>query len=213
MGLKDFSKRKAGLRQRNPVIYIFCEDQKSAKKYFEEMRQKIQCRSAKIEILSRGNADPLRLVKYVRKYIKDNQNNIIKGKDAFFCVFDEDGRGDKKLQEIEKELSQKHGSLVTKVFSNPSFELWYLLHFIDQNAALNNNQLIQKLQKSIPNYSKSEGYYNPLEKSLQTAIKRAKDMNEMHKRNGTKLFSQNSNPSTQIFLIFECLCLQRLQSS
>lgn len=52
-------------------------------------------------------------------------------RDVIWCVFDRDENSDAALQKA-KQVAMKEGYRLA--YSNPSFELWFLLHFVNQSA-------------------------------------------------------------------------------
>lgn len=87
--------------------------------------------------------------------------------------------------------------------SNPSFELWFLLHYQYSVSRITNIALITKLRNHLPNYNKSTDYFDDLLPNREEANKRAKRLNDFHERNSTELNSTQSNPSTQVYKIVE----------
>ena len=85
------------------------------------------------------------------------------------------------------------------LLSNPCFEIWFLLHSKDQNAAIETDALIKELKKSAPvwkNYSKSA--FTDTQKSFlndkkEVAVERAKKLQEFQ------------NPSTGIYKLIDML--------
>jgi hypothetical protein len=68
---------------------------------------------------------------------------------------------------------------------------------------LERSEVIEKLKKHIPNYSKSTDVFNDLLNKRSKAINTAEKLNEFHKKNNIKLISVESNPSTQVYRIVE----------
>jgi len=120
-------------------------------------------------------------------------------------VFDRNGNSNEELQKAGHIASRRGYSIA---FSNPAFELWFLLHFIDQRAYLTDaDAVIAKLntQNCIPNYNKSCDYYGILLPNQQQAIDRAMMMQEHHKGNGLPLLHRDSNPCTSVAQLVELL--------
>jgi hypothetical protein len=85
------------------------------------------------------------------------------------------------------------------LLSNPSFEIWLLLHAKDQKAAIDTDALIKELKKSAPvwkNYSKSaftDTQKTFLNNNTNIAVARAKNLHEFQ------------SPSTGIYKLIEIL--------
>lgn len=100
----------------------------------------------------------------------------------FVCVFDLDVTRDDKSQRdaflrLEKEYT--NSSHVLLCCSMPSIEYWFLLHFEDTHAHLSSKQVLERLIKHLPNFSKERQFLeNPqwvkkLEAQRASAEKRA----------------------------------------
>ncbi len=87
--------------------------------------------------------------------------------------------------------------------SNPCIELWFLLHFKQQRSNISRSEALEQIQKHIKDYEKKGKVFTFLEDKLPRAIKHAKQLNEMHERDGTPLLCCNSNPSSQVFELVE----------
>lgn len=85
------------------------------------------------------------------------------------------------------------------LLSNPCFEIWLLLHAIEQRTALSSDSALKKLKKSAPvwhNYNKAlytDTQKAFLKKHLGEAVSRAKALREFQ------------NPSSQIYKLLEML--------
>jgi RloB-like protein len=193
---KGYSKRKRFNRKPYQILVIVCEGGKTERKYFDEYKE--QKSGLKIETPNSTVTDPINLVKFAKHQITKYALNFQQG-DRVWCVFDVDHHTD---QEIQKARTLA-GKDVQVCLSNPSFELWYLLHFCYYNSRITNQDLFQKLKKYIPTYQKNKDFFSKLIAKRNNAIKHAKKLNKMHESNGIKILSVSSNPSTQVFKLVE----------
>lgn len=181
-------------RESKPLVLIVCEGAKTEPNYFDKLR--ISKRLSTTEITVYGGDEsgthPKSVVEYARK--KQIEKGKAEGYDHVWCVFDRD-----EHQNIEQAflLAAKYGIKVA--FSNPNFELWFLLHYHDQSGALTRYEAIQKLKTYVPNYEKnvSDMYERLLDKQ-PTAIKRAIKLRDMHDGNGD---CRKENPSSKVDLL------------
>ena len=93
-------------------------------------------------------------------------------------------------------------------YSNPSFELWFLLHFVNQQTEVEDCQALIRLLKQpnrIPDYEKNKDYFDVLKPLQSTAIQRAKARAEQVRNQDTELISRQSNPLTTVWELVEYL--------
>jgi hypothetical protein len=99
------------------------------------------------------------------------------------------------------QLARDHN--IDLAISNPSFELWFLLHYQDQHANLHRNQVRRELKNFIPKYNKAECYYPELLKDITgNAIGRAHWLTDRITREG---WESHTNPSTEVGRLVESL--------
>lgn len=188
-------RRKVGGRERRKKFVIVCEGTVTEPIYFRKYRTRYD--NLEVIIPDSRCTDPKGLVKFCQEQIDYYPLDFRYG-DVIWCVFDWDNNTQEAIFAAFRKAKN-----VKLCLSNPSYELWYLLHFMDRFSKLNNDELKEKLEKYIPNYDKSKDYFELLESKRISAISRAKRLNQMHEKNGVDLKSINSNPSTQVFKIIE----------
>ena len=90
------------------------------------------------------------------------------------------------------------------IFSNPCFEIWFLLH-IKENApcGLTAQQMKSRLRKELkpffPNYSETTDIYDWLKEKQENAHKRAERLHNSQKSAYDRVLSHECNPYTNIF--------------
>ncbi len=188
-------KRKVGRRKRRKKFVIVCEGTETEPIYFKKYRTRYD--NLDVIIPNARCTDPKNLVDFCRESIEEYALDLKKG-DVIWCVFDWDNNKQEAIF-----TAFRMAKNVKLCLSNPSYELWYLLHFVDRFSKLNNDELKEILKRWIPKYDKSKDYFELLENKRESAISRAKRLNEMHEENMTDLKSIDSNPSTQVFKIVE----------
>lgn len=93
-------------------------------------------------------------------------------------------------------------------YSNPSFELWFLLHFVNQQAEVEDCQALIRLLKQpgrLPDYEKNKDYFDGLKPLQITAIQRAKTRAGQLQNQDIEPISQQSNPLTTVWELVEYL--------
>ena len=125
--------------------------------------------------------------------------------DSIWCVFDRDDNSNEVLLRA-KQSAQKEGYHLA--YSNPSFELWFLLHFVNQQTEVEDCQALIRLLKQpgrLSDYEKSKDYFDALKPLQSTAIQRAKARAEQVRNQDTELISRQSNPLTTVWELVEYL--------
>lgn len=197
------AKGRAGpKRARRPVIYIFCEGTETEKIYLNHYK-------------SRNNGIDLRVLSTQHKaapYLVEEARQTLKREDYYpgdgdlvWCVFDRNGNTEAELTNAQQKADKYCFRIA---FSNPAFEIWFLLHFIDQHAPLNDSQAIIRKFAKIPalrNYEKAKDYYAAIYSHRAVAIQRAECLIQEHKNLGREIIHKDSNPCTTIVDLIEYL--------
>lgn len=185
-------------RKSKNVILIVCEGNKTERLYFEELKRHKRLPTTQIKFPKTMKTDPVGIVKHAIKLV-ENESIDFKFGDQVWCVFDADNNTQQQLDKANK-LAGKNIKLF---LSNPSFEIWYLLHFELYKDSINNEDLLNRLKNHIIGYEKNKCYYTQVLNRQTDAITNAKALVSMHTENDIDLFSIKSNPSTQIYKILE----------
>ncbi|HUT56108.1 MAG TPA: RloB family protein [bacterium] len=177
----DRALKKASKTQTS--ILIVCEGEKTEPFYFYHWRRDLK-QVADITIVGGDicGTNPKNIVQYARDHKE--------GYDSIWCVFDRDEH--KKVPEAFDQ-AKAHGFNVA--FSNPCFELWFLIHFQDQTAHIERVAVCRKVKSHIKGYEKSADIYGQLVNGQGRAIARAVDLRKRNRDNGKK---ETDNPSTGV---------------
>ena len=93
-------------------------------------------------------------------------------------------------------------------YSNPSFELWFLLHFSNQQTEVEDCQALIRLLKQpgrLPDYEKNRDFFDTLKPLQAVAVQRAKTRTEQIRNQGVEPISRQSNPLTTVYELVEYL--------
>ena len=188
--IKEISRRPTRSRKRNPVVYLICEGSRG-------------CNIDIIPISSQyKSAD--RLVQKAKATMGNNPYYPDEG-DSIWCVFDRDDNSNEVLLRA-KQSATKEGYRLA--YSNPSFELWFLLHFSNQQMEVEDCQALIRLLKQpgrLPDYEKNKDFFNTLKPLQAVAVQRAKTRSEQIQNQGTEPISRQSNPLTTVYELVEYL--------
>jgi hypothetical protein len=193
----EASRGRGGSRKQKPVVYIVCEGEKSEPKYFRNFSSRNSL--VNIKPVTSQYKDAFNLVKNAEREIQPDEYFPEYG-DQVWCVFDRDNNSDDELYKA-KALAERRGYRIA--FSNPCFEYWYLLHFIEYRAYLADCDAVVKLLEAryIPQYIKSGDYFRMLRLMRADAIARANKVLQGLEQDGIGQIHTSSNPSTSAVLL------------
>lgn len=193
--------RRGPSREPRARFLLLCEGRVTEPGYFNFIKSCLRDSLLTIEI-SKERGDPLRLVKAAdalrsaaeqrARKIKDDNLRY----DEVWCVFDVD-----EHSRLDEAMALADRLDIRIAVSNPCFELWPLLHFVDQRAHVSGTSLRNMLQSHMPGYDKSL----PCERlrgKYSAALGRAQTLREQHIRNGR---SPMWNPNTDVWVLVEAL--------
>lgn len=193
--------RRGPSREPRARFLLLCEGRVTEPGYFSFVKSCLRDSLLTIEI-SKERGDPLRLVKaaevlrpaaerQARKHRDDNLRY-----DEVWCIFDVD-----EHHRLEEALALARRLAIHIAVSNPCFELWPLLHFVDQRAHISAAALRTALQAQMPGYDKSLSC-EQLRGRYSAARSRAHILQEQHTRHARP---STTNPSTDVWVLVDAL--------
>ena len=191
-------RRRGAVRDPLPLVLVVCEGAVTEPQYIEGFRVAEGANTVRVHIKAPGG-DPKAAVELAIKLAEEAAERARRERDdnlrydEVWCVFDVDEH--KRLDEARR-TAETNG--VRLAVSNPCFELWLLLHFFDQTAALSRKRASELLKKHLPVYAKhvrfpevSAGYHD--------AVIRAEALDLRHAQTG----AQGGNPSSGVYCLTE----------
>ena len=198
--MNGYRKRKQRTRLPRRIVVIVCEGLETERIYFDGFNERFS--RVHVKPIHSGGTDARSIVKYAIEQ-KDNFNLSIEEGDELWCVFDVD---DKEENEIKDMIEHGRSNGVEIALSNPSFELWYLLHFIYRESGINRFEVERMLKDQyIPDYTKNRDYNGTLFLLTDEAIGNAERLNVFQENMGINLDSKMSNPSSQVFRLVRAI--------
>jgi hypothetical protein len=188
--------RRVNTRCLRDRILILCEGEKTEPNYFRKFPLNIEL----VEIHVEGTgANTLSLVE---EAISRGQNAANDGRpyNQIWCVFDRDLFPPGNFNSAFRVADENR---IHIAYSNQSFELWYLLHYNFNDAAIDRKTYARRLTKWMGSkYRKNdEGIYGLLEERQPAAIQNAKRLRDRyHPCNPEK-----DDPSTTVHTLVETL--------
>lgn len=181
--------RKTGTKNVKPTILIVCEGGKTEPNYFKAFRVS----SVRVEIIGAG-CDPVGVVEKAieRKGAEDPPF------DQVWSVFDRD---DWPRTRFNTAVQRAQSNDIRLACSIEAFELWYVLHFDYQHAALHRSQYIDILNQRLgKHYQKnSQTMYEELLDRQEKAIKFSKIL----QTKWASPYDYDNSPSTTVFRLVE----------
>lgn len=195
--------RPSKIREIGRKVIIVCEGD-TEEIYFEAIRKSKKLQTLKIKVVNPDFSDPENIVKLAVKLRADakRQKNWL-DKDEAWAIFDGEEHVANNPQNWSRALLLADKEKIELGISNPSFELWYLLHYQNQTANIHRATAKKRLESHIPTYDKTKDFYESHFKLLTNqAETRAKALLRRIQRDGLEDYH---NPSTQIHLLIETL--------
>ena len=200
---KEFKGTK-GKEMPRSTVYVFAEGQTEIiyLKHYESREYNVY-----VVPIDSGHTDAVGIVKFAKNYISQADIDIDLG-DCGYCVFDSDPESNPNISEAFNLLFGYQDKGLKFIFSNPSFEVWFALHFGNAPHGYTANKMkayIKELVKDdFQNYSETTDLFDYLQSSQSSALKRAKALHISQSKVVQKtVYSHECNPYTNIFEFIE----------
>lgn len=201
---KPIARRAVGVREPKKRVLVVAEGSKTEPQYLALIQPRCKVALIELEVVDERATDPRSLVRRACeiKSEADREHRRTKDPNAVleevWCVFDVDEH--RFLMEARQ---QAHDNGIHLAISNPSFEIWLLLHFQDQTAFIERGDAKSRLARHLPGYDKTLSSLDPLEDRFEGARARAQALARKHEGDGTD-FPQD-NPSSQVWRLIESI--------
>lgn len=163
------------MRKRRPVYFIFCEGKSNKTETTYLMHFKKISSSYSMVIKPTDHTEPLSMLSYAVSYCR-NHGFDVRSHDLIFLLLDVDTKENVVDEERYHRKGQKKN--VSVLFSNSSFEVWFLDHYIyTEKSYRNQDELIADLNRYLPEYEKNKDVFSILgsyEKALRNARRQSR---------------------------------------
>jgi hypothetical protein len=183
-----------------PRILVVCEGQVTEPQYLTGFKN--AWKNPRVDIvIAPEHGVPRTLVEAAKKRKKDAESAARQEKDenlkfdAVWCVFDVD-----EHPHIPDATQMAHDNGIGLAISNPSFELWLLLHFRESPGMKDRQAVKALLKKFVDNYDKHVNYAD-YQKGYEDAVKRAMRLEKVASRASTP----GCNPTTGVAKLTESI--------
>ncbi|WP_027390582.1 RloB family protein, partial [Chrysiogenes arsenatis] len=153
-----YTKRRENKLEQRHLVILACEDKKSARlyfeRYFEILRNARRLSGLSCVVANHQHTDPTGVLQDLLAY-EGVYGNTYKDYEHRWIVIDRDeercGGGGHTRQNFDQALEKasKNRPEIKVAWSNPCFEIWYLLHFHYHNTAIDRDQVIVKLAQAM----------------------------------------------------------------
>ena len=188
-------KRNKQNRKEKPMIIITAEGKNETEaQYFNNFRT-AECPYI-IKFHKAGHlTDPTKLAESIRQRW-DAEDADVRTGDMAFVIVDLDNK-ESKAKEIQQ-LETKN-RVEKFIVSNPSFEVWYLLHYeYSTRSYINTDAVIRELKKHYPGYEKTSEMFPLLKDKMGNAITNAEKLEDYHKKEEHLHPDVKCNPYTDV---------------
>lgn len=211
--LQSHGRRKENLRDQRLLFIIACEGEKTERYYFESwfarLKESRQLSSRSCIIAPHGHTNPTGVLVDLLSY-SDNGLSYVDFEQRWI-VIDRDaertGGGGHTLEDFNNALQQagQKRPKVSVAWSNPCFELWYLLHFRFQNTGTDRELIQKQLSAALgKKYCKSDpALFNLTIPKLPDALRNARRLHADFQNQDLSV--DKSNPCTIVYLLVELL--------
>jgi hypothetical protein len=175
-------------------ILLFVEGEKTEEDYFLHWYRLHQRHV--IVTIDKFHGSPIKLVERAESIRKRELYEARRGRgrahDEIWCVFDIDNH-----PSVNEAVQRAEGNGIHVAISNPCFELWFILHFEDQNAHINAKQAQARAQALLRcGKALTPAALATLEANFDDAQIRARRLHQKHIGDGSP---PHTNPSTQVW--------------
>lgn len=193
-------KGKATKEKPKSVIYVFCEGN-TEEIYLRHFSNRTY--NVSVIPIDTEHTDAVGIVRFAKEYIKTHPLKLEFG-DRGYCVFDSDPASNPNISEAFDLIKGAEHKGLECIFSNPSFEVWFVLHYTNVPAGKSAQQMksyFKKLIKSeCPEYCETTDIFDLLLLKQQEALKRAKLLSVGQAKAYKNVHSHECNPYTDMHL-------------
>lgn len=192
--------RSIPFRDPKRLILVVCEGRKTEPEYFAGFNRAHRNALVRIEFV-KAHGVPRTLIDAAKESKgeallsahRERDDNLVF--DSVWCVFDFDDH-----PEIPDALEMARANGIEVALSNPSFELWLLLHFRQNPGMQHRARIKEMLAEYVPGYDKSIDFAD-YSNGYSEAVTRARRLNEDAEQDG----EQGRNPSTGVYRLTELI--------
>lgn len=194
--------RRNPFREPKPRILVVTEGEVTEPEYLKAFATAFKNQLFDVKVAGEHGHDPKSMVGIAKDYLqKSNRHAETKGDEflryeSVWCVFDVDDH--LRIPEA-KVMASDNG--IHLAISNPSFELWLLLHFRECPGPQHRDKILEMLKDSVPGYCKHVDFKHYIS-GYDDAVRRATKMDEL----AVEISEEGRNPTTGVYKLTRLIC-------
>lgn len=150
------------------------------------------------------HTDAYHIVLDAVRFLRDNRIEPEYG-DRVYCMFDAD-KGSNPIELLQEAVQAARQNDIHLIFSNPSIEVWFYLHYADPPRIPNGREMKKRLRRDcIRDYHETLDIYNRLLPLQPAARQRAARLHARQSAAHRELIAHESRPYTNIHLFLDYL--------
>lgn len=182
---------------RKKIIYIQCEGKNHTEKIYLSGFS-MPDKPYRLIFTTGNSTDPVGMIKDMFPSLE--QGGFNPKYDQAFCLIDVDFPDRIRKEQLSKAYSLAKKNGITILLSNPTFEIWPILHFEYTSKPFSSNrEVVNRLKQHIEDYDKSTNLFPLLSSSEKEAIENAQRLRSEH------VDYELDNPSTEMDKLIEIL--------
>lgn len=208
---KQYSRREDTINQRL-LVMIACEGERTERLYFDELFRNLKSKHtiSKLScvIAPHNHTNPSGVLDDLLGHVTPDGKNHEDYEEKWIVIDRDEERtngGGHTKQDFMNAIERARKYDVGIAWSNPSFEIWYLLHYEYRNSGIDRDEVTVRLSEHLERpYRKNDtALYSELEGKRDTAIRHAnrllKDIENMG------ISPADANPGTKVVVLVEKL--------
>jgi hypothetical protein len=200
--------RKKNLKNELVRVILACEGTVTESNYFRSIFRELinnhNIAKTSLIIVKHSHTDPKGVLSDLEKALENDDEFEHK-----WIVIDRDemqpNGGGHEVENFNGAISSANAKGIQVAYSNPSFELWYLLHFEYRNSPIDRDAVIKELKKYVDYTKNSQTIYQEILPLQEVAIANAKRLKATYEVDSRKVNPTIDNPSTTVFELVEVL--------
>lgn len=201
MRIRDRGREVKGKKTKDKPCNIFIFTEGNTEEIYLEHYENIK-KGIRIIPVDTDHTDAVGIVKQAKCFIDEHGIDTDLG-DRCYCVFDSDPKSNPNISEAFSLVrGYKHKGLEC-IFSNPSFEIWFVLHYRKApygKSATDIKKIVKDLVKDqVPDYKETTDIFEILADKRELALREAELLNKSQSMVHKDVLSHECNPYTNIF--------------